>query len=395
MSLLYAGIVLSASDRTESAEELGSLAALGCATLLAGVILLAGSLIKADSTIRLPYYWLGLIAFFILISLGMTFNYLELFAAASPVLVVFAACSLAVFYAGLMLRWAMGKRQSRRALVNPAVFGMTGSVVLAVSLQILFACAMFVGAFLGFKFAGVDFPSSSSIQDLFAEFEEGSNSLPDLFFTPTVVFSAFALFVIVAPLTEELTKFFGAFIPFIRHQDFSLFTIFFAGSMAGLGFATTENIGYALLSPSAWAVTLLLRAPVVLVHMAASSIVALGWYQQRQSGGIVFVWYFMLAVALHGSFNSVAVSVTMLAGSIGADTTPSVLSALALLGLIGAAGALLTGSLAWLMLNARRFGNRAEIQRASEDFNVAVSPVSTSELYASSYTRRAVGSSLN
>ncbi|HKZ19503.1 MAG TPA: PrsW family glutamic-type intramembrane protease [Acidimicrobiia bacterium] len=86
-------------------------------------------------------------------------------------------------------------------------------------------------------------------------------------------------YVIVAPLTEEVGKAWGAALsrPQSRRQAF------FAGVAAGTGFAIVENMVYAAFTDLAWNEILLARSLGAAVHPLATGLVMIGWWERREN----------------------------------------------------------------------------------------------------------------
>lgn len=114
--------------------------------------------------------------------------------------------------------------------------------------------------------------------------------------------------VLVAPVVEEVAKALG--LVFVRDEDPEPEDGFIYGGVAGLGFAATENVLYALTALSlggigASAATLVYRSvATVALHAAASAWAGYGLWQQRRTGlpGI-FIPFLIGAVLLHALFN--------------------------------------------------------------------------------------------
>jgi RsiW-degrading membrane proteinase PrsW (M82 family) len=86
-------------------------------------------------------------------------------------------------------------------------------------------------------------------------------------------------YVIVAPLTEEVGKAWGAVLsrPQSRRQAF------LAGAAAGTGFAVAENLVFAAFTDSAWNEILLARSLGAAVHPLATGLVMIGWWEWREN----------------------------------------------------------------------------------------------------------------
>ncbi len=198
--------------------------------------------------------------------------------------------------------------------------------------------------------------------------------------TPTIAFGALSMLGVAAPLTEELAKFLGVYLVF-RNRAATKLGLFAAGAAAGLGFAVVETLGYALMALDQWPQVMLLRAPVAFIHVAATTMVALGWYKQRESGGYWLAGFFVLSVLLHGAWNSLFVSLLILAGGIETPDAIEPWTALMTLVVVSAMGGVFVAAVMWIVSNARRLGREAAAARQPG----AGAPVPVGVARASSY----------
>ena len=81
---------------------------------------------------------------------------------------------------------------------------------------------------------------------------------------------------------------------------------FMAAVASSLGFAIFEGVGYTLGAGATWHQLILVRAPVVIMHLAATTIVVVGWYRWRETGR-GFLPYFAAGTALHAGWNGLYV----------------------------------------------------------------------------------------
>jgi RsiW-degrading membrane proteinase PrsW (M82 family) len=99
--------------------------------------------------------------------------------------------------------------------------------------------------------------------------------------------------VVLAPFIEEFAK---AYLLFYRHGETER-SIFKLGFLLGLGFGLFEFLTYILVLEA----SILARVPAILLHPMSTSIVAYGLAKKRTCR------FFLLAVAVHFSFNFSAI----------------------------------------------------------------------------------------
>ncbi len=127
--------------------------------------------------------------------------------------------------------------------------------------------------------------------------------------------------VIVAPFVEELTKAMGVFSVKDSLDNIESGLIF--GAACGLGFAATENLLYESSTyfaegfGTAFISIVLLRSVAsTLLHGSASALAGYGITKSKFEGKHSFIPYYLLAVAMHGSFNLLASLELFVAGNI-------------------------------------------------------------------------------
>jgi RsiW-degrading membrane proteinase PrsW (M82 family) len=120
---------------------------------------------------------------------------------------------------------------------------------------------------------------------------------------------------VIAPLAEELAKPLATLAMIGRLSRREAFLV---GAMAGVGFATVENVLYAGFGFSFWAGILVVRALGGAVHPLGSGLVALGWWDILQGGpGTWRSWltHFGIAVGIHALWNGGSLIVITLASA--------------------------------------------------------------------------------
>jgi len=126
------------------------------------------------------------------------------------------------------------------------------------------------------------------------------------------------LVVVVAPIVEEFTK--GIFLPAAGKRATEVEDGLVYGAAIGLGFAATENLLYEVSAlASAGVVGYILTAVIrtissALLHASATSVTGLGWGKYKFGGStfLVIIFYYIVAVLMHGTFNLIASFGTLL-----------------------------------------------------------------------------------
>ncbi len=138
-------------------------------------------------------------------------------------------------------------------------------------------------------------------------------------FSPRVYVSgAFFMAVIVAPFAEELAKPLG-----LKFAEWDIATIedgIILGATAGLGFAATENLLYELTAlneggwGSFWVVVVLRSFAACALHASATALTGRGyaWTLIHHKPWIAIIPFYLLAVILHGLYNYLAITNTIL-----------------------------------------------------------------------------------
>lgn len=363
-SAAYLIALVVGSDRDGITLDYGAVFAFSVVGLFAGIVMLLALIKRLPATTPLPNQWFSLAVLLVATGTGATLALTDMLIPAQPFLALLAAGALFAFFARLLTRWAPVGGADAREFVLPSLWGGIGAPFLAGSFQLVTVIALVAGAAAGLY--SVDETLLDKIEPWLSEQVDTEtmgleSSGLGILETQTVAAGAVSLLGITAPLTEELTKFLGVYLLF-RKRVATRYGLFIAGIASGLGFAVVETLGYALMSGEAWPQILLVRAPVALIHMVCTAIVAVGWYQQRKRGGMALVGFFTVAVLVHAAWNTLFVSLMLVA--LGADSADSVdpAAGLMMVALVGAMGVVLIGSLLWLIGNARRFGRRAAIE---------------------------------
>lgn len=350
MTTYAAGLALG-EDRSAIVQEFGALFAFSVVAATAGILAMLSRRGRLPALLRFPSEWLALVLFLLAVGAGVLALRIDSLALAGPVLAVVAGVALFALISRFMARWTTDRRVASRSFIGPALWGMIGAPLTAGTMQIVTVFLLVAGGATGVYLA--DETLLDSVEHWINETAETANV--DILTSPSVAFAAVAVLGITAPLTEELAKFLGVYFV-LRRRAATRYTFFIAGVAAGLGFAVVESLGYALMAVEQWPQVMLLRSPVALIHIAATTIVTMGWYRQRRGGGHSLWLYYALAVGVHAAWNTLFVAMMIVAAGIGTAETLTPTEGLLIVTIAGAMGALLIGSALWLIGNARRLG---------------------------------------
>lgn len=362
MVLLYLLLVFDVTGDIESAREVGAVAGFCAALLFAGLLTEASILLRRRQelvrTLRFPQVWISAALFIVIVGVGGIIVWQEVAQAWEPLLVVVGMILLFAGIARLATRWAPGRRAPGYAVLRATAWGMLGATTLAIIMQFLIAGAAFAGVATGLYLTDPD------LVDGFLDRVGREGSVDEfsgeIVSTATVAIGIVGMYALVAPLTEEFTKLLGVVIA-LRGRVLTPYTVFVAGVCSGLGFAVVETLGYSLAAGESWPVLMALRGPVALIHVTGTTLVAFGWYLQRTRGGFPLVWYYIVAVLVHGAWNGLTASMLVAASNVDEGTDPSAGAVVAILGVVGLLAVILAACLAWTVGNARRWGRTFQL----------------------------------
>ncbi|MDQ3547336.1 MAG: PrsW family glutamic-type intramembrane protease [Chloroflexota bacterium] len=354
---LYAMVAVDRLGSDTDMREVAALAGIGVAALVAALLLELAVLCRRGALLveflRMPPLWLSF-ALFVLVGIGGGLAiWLDRVPAAEPFIAIVGVVAIAMFFWRLATRWSPQRRAPAHTMLVTMAWGMVVATTAAVVMQLAFVAAGVGGIVAGLRIAEVQIPGGLLDTLLAEDFIEASGS--ELAGTATVGLFVMLAYAVAAPLTEELTKFLGVVVV-LRRRVLTRYTVFVAGISAGLGFAVVETIGYALGAGEGWLLVLMLRAPVTLIHVTGTSLVACGWYLQQQRGGLPLAGYFAAAVLVHAAWNGLLVSVMLASAAMPSTGDPDPALVIAVLGALGLMAVLLASCLAWVIANARRWG---------------------------------------
>jgi hypothetical protein len=155
-------------------------------------------------------------------------------------------------------------------------------------------------------------------------------NLSQVLLSPPIAIALVLIFVIIAPLGEELFKPLGVALMSYRRPGAA--RAFLWGVAGGAGFAIAEGLFNAAIALESWSVVVLLRMGSTLMHCLGSGLMGLGWYyllRTRRPWHILATY--AASVGLHVLWNVGAVG--MAAVSLGAMASGADEASLALSGL--------------------------------------------------------------
>lgn len=354
--LLFAFAVDWSHLRDPSFRDFAAVGAFGLMFLIGAVMLVLARTRRAgQSGAAFPPVWAGVALLILAVASGGIAAYWDVLPPAEPLIAVAAVIGLFLSIGRLVSRWAPGAL-SRRTILWASLWGMFAATSIAAVLQILLA----VGA-IGAVFGGLALADPSLVRGFLDRIrEQGSlDSFDgDIIRTLTVASGMFAMYAVVAPLTEEFAKMVGVAVV-LRGATAGAYVHFVAGASVGLGFAVVETLGYATAAGAAWPLLIIVRAPVAFIHVTGTALASYGLYRQRARGGYRLVPYFLAAVLVHGAWNGLSVAVMLLSSEADTVGSPAPGVVLLLLMVVGLMALLLTGSVAWTTLSARKLGRVA------------------------------------
>ena len=130
---------------------------------------------------------------------------------------------------------------------------------------------------------------------------------------------------------------------------------FLAAVASSLGFAVFEGVGYTLAVASTWHQLILIRAPVVIMHVAATTIIVIGWYRMKETGR-GFIPYFIAGTALHAGWNGLYIGFIYSVADLESGSDPSAGQAISLFSIVLLLGTLFIAGLVWFIAASRKSG---------------------------------------
>ena len=359
------GLAVALSDsRREAAEEWGTLAGFGLLALFAGTFwFLAATRLSrsAESGSRLPPVWLSFSLFVLLVGVGFAIAFLDRVSYLAPLLGALAFAMVTAFFLRIAARWFPDRRLPLGPVVLPAIWGAFISPIILIVIQGAAVALIGVSLFAGVFVNDPDFEFDPDLEERITSYFEDSESnatsttLPPIVEAQSIALALFSVVAIIAPISEELVKAAGAIFVLSRFAVVSRGDAFLAAVASGLGFAVFEGIGYTLAAPSAWHQIILIRAPVVIMHVAATTIIVMGWYRARTTGR-GFIPYFVIGTALHAGWNALSVAVIYSLSGIEEGADPTAGQALSISSVVLLLGGLFITAVAWFVIQSRDAG---------------------------------------
>lgn len=302
------------------------------------VVLLVGSLILGQMMLSLS------------LLPTLTFPMLHLGAAVLPALIILAATGRAL---GRATTW----RDMVLQMASGAFISMPVALVLEGAIILLVASATFLG--VAWQPGGQDLilQVSPHLEDLSWLHEPGR--LADTLLTPTIIAVALGLVAGLIPLLEEAVKTIGVGLAAYRRPSLAQSVLW--GLAAGAGFAAIEAVLNTTGALESWLPAVLLRMGATLMHCMTGALMGLAWHQiitrRRWSRGLAL---YAGSAAIHGLWNGVALTITVMAikagGSGNGEATQALagLSTLIMLLLQLGLALCIAGGLAGVLIYARR-----------------------------------------
>jgi len=140
---------------------------------------------------------------------------------------------------------------------------------------------------------------------------ENPDNLQQLLLFPPVAITLGLVFVLLAPMVEELTKLIGVALMSYRRPNLAQALLW--GLASGAGFALVENLFNTVLALEVWAFIMLLRVGGTAMHTLGSGLMALGWQQLLAGRGVGrLLGSYALSVTIHALWNGAIIGITMI-----------------------------------------------------------------------------------
>lgn len=357
--LTYAVIVAVAEDRGDAMSSWTGLCAFSLVVVIVGVLAWLAAA-QGRTQFRPPRLVLAIGAFVGALVVGFVTTRTDYVIWITPLVAVIATAAVGFIFLRL-LTWKVpsGVRTSRVA--GNALWGMVGAPLGAASIQLLSAVAIIGAIAAGLYVYDPELARNAEIRSIFDDLGTAStDALPPIYSTSTVAIALFVMLAFIAPFTEELLKPISAMFGDRGGEGRTEYDAFLAGASAGLGFGVVEALGYSLIQPEDWPTMMLLRAPIITIHVVGAALVAIGWYRQRREGGWPLVGYFATAVALHAAWNGLFASAFLVVAGMDDPAQPEPFTAIVLLVILAALGGVLLSAFSWLIACPRRIAPQHE-----------------------------------
>ena len=352
------------ADRQDAVDQWSAIAGLGlfsAAVSLFWFFAAGRSSPDRRGSIAIPPAWLSFFVLIVVIAAGFALQFVDASAYVAAVFATVGFVAVGAFFLRLAIHWRHDRRLPLAATVLPGAWGFFAAPVILMLVQGAAVILVFVAIFAGIYIDNPKFELDPNLEQRISDYIEESGAdatsteLPAIVETPTVALSIFSVVAIIAPLSEEIVKALGAILVLARRPVVTRSDAFLAAVAAGLGFALFEGMGYTLAAPASWHQIIVIRAPVVIMHLAATTIVVLGWYRMRETGR-GFLPYFIAGTALHAGWNGLYVGFIYSLTGLESGSDPTAGQAASVVTVVLLLGALFIVGLAWYISAARKSG---------------------------------------
>ena len=360
----YASAIIFASSRREAADQWGAIAGFGLfGAVVASFWLLAtfkGS-VEPERAVRVPPAWSSLLVFATVVGIGFGLQIVDRGSYTAPLLAVIGFVAVGAFFLRLAVRWMPDRRLPLRNVVLPGAWGFFVSPFILIIAQGIAVLLVVIAVLAGILIENPDFELDPDLGQRIEEYidesagEATTTEFPGIIDSPTVALALFTVVAVIAPISEELVKAFGAILVLSRRPHVSRSDAFLAAVASSLGFAVFEGVGYTLAAASTWQQLILIRAPVVIMHVAATTIIVVGWFRMKETGR-GFIPYFIAGAALHAGWNGLYVGFIYSLVGLDSGSDPSAGQAVSILSIVLLLGALFLAGLAWFLSASRKSG---------------------------------------
>jgi RsiW-degrading membrane proteinase PrsW (M82 family) len=344
-ALYVTNLFLSTGDATlDSAVAGAALAALGVGFGSALIWHGSRSLRKrASAPFRLPaigwllvLYILVLVAGQLIISFDifptLTFPPFHILAAGIPPLAILAFTSRA--FKPASLRW--------REIIVHLSGGAFLSTTLAFLTEIVIGLLVLVIAFLVTALipSGREFIESLADKVQNPTWLQNPENVLEILLFPPVAISIVLIFVILAPMIEELLKLLG--VALMSYRRPARVQVFVWGLASGAGFALVENLFNTVLALDVWGFIMLLRVGGTAMHCLGTGLMALGWQDlliNRRLGRLIGAY--ALSLTIHALWNGIIIGIagiSVLATSVTGEITLALIGSVVIILLIALVG---------------------------------------------------------
>lgn len=312
---------------------------LGIGMALAGLGGLQG---RPSPVLRLPAFWVLLLAFVALVILGeflrqtdaagVLLSPLHVVVSILPPLTIIALVEAPLRRAGVVLL--------RRDLIWQVSFGALGATLLAGALETfsLLGAGLVSGLLLLVLPGG-----QATVERLNTVLEQGvmlqdPQAMLAVLLSPALLMAVLLFVSVVTPLIEEVAKSLGVVLTAAARHRLGPAQAFALGVMAGTGFSFAEALFYGAMElPEGWAGPVLVRSSTAAVHGLATGLIGLACYallvrRSRVGSGLLA----LASVGVHGAWNAAGgllllAGINTVQGGVGPLQPTSILAVLAVL----------------------------------------------------------------